>query len=283
MFPQVLPAPRPTPQAAPTRREPAIWKAVVVASLVLHAAIAVVPGTADRFATLATHGVLLALLFVTLGIALTLRRWDATHAALVATLYLGAYCLPIVGGLWPLPLAVILAAYGAVLACVPAARASARFWQRGTIDRTSVLCMVGFTVAAAIALVTWRFAAGVDMTRYRQFVPDNVPAWAIFAGIVPYAMFNAAFEEIIWRGVVWQAAEAAFSRTAALVLSSVSFGLAHYRGFPRGALGVGLALIYGFMMGFVRLRTRGLLGPWLAHIFADVVIFTMVAAMVAYG
>jgi hypothetical protein len=37
------------------------------------------------------------------------------------------------------------------------------------------------------------------------------------------------------------------------------------------------------MMGFVRLRTRGLLGLWLAHIFADVVIYTMVAAMVVYG
>jgi membrane protease YdiL (CAAX protease family) len=280
---QVVPAARVEPQATPKGPKAAYWKAVVVASLVLFGAIAFVPAAPDRLASIGSHGALLALLLVTLGAALALAQWDATHVALLCTMYLGAYCLPAVGGLWPLPLVVILGAYGAVLALVPRARHAVRFWQRGTIDRTSVSWMVAFTFAAAVALVAWRFGANVDMARYRAFVPAGFPAWVIFAGIVPFAMFNAVFEEVVWRGVVWQGCEAAFGRNAALAISSLSFGLAHYRGFPSGALGVVLATVYGLMMGLVRIRTRGLLGPWVAHVFADVVIYTMVAAMVVFG
>ena len=136
---------------------------------------------------------------------------------------------------------------------------------------------------AAIALVTWRYASHVDMASYRKFVPSGVPTAAIFVGIVPYAMFNAAFEELVWRGVVWQACAAEFGAVGALLLSTLSFGLAHYRGFPSGLLGVLLASTYGLMMGIVRIRTRGLFGPWLAHVFADIVIFSMVALMVVSG
>src|SRR4051794_7998692 len=175
--------------APPKRLENAYGKAVVVASLLLLGANPFVPAPPERLASVATHGALLAALLVTLGVSVALGQWDAIHIALVAVLYLGAYCLPVIGGLWPLPLAVVLAAYGAVVACAPQARRSARFWQRGTIDRTTVVWMVLFIGAAAIALVTWRFAANVDMARYRHFVPPNVPRWLILAGVVPFAMF----------------------------------------------------------------------------------------------
>jgi hypothetical protein len=37
-------------------------------------------------------------------------------------------------------------------------------------------------------------------------------------------------------------------------------------------VGVGLATIYGLMMGVVRRRSGGLLAPWIAHVLTDVVI-----------
>jgi uncharacterized protein len=251
----------------------------IVASLVLLGAIPFV-NVPDRLASLSTHGVLLAFLLVTLGLAIWVGQWDAIHVALIATLYLGAYCIPILGALWPLPLVVVVAGYALVLSCVPEARRTVRFWRRGRIDRGTALLIALFTVTAAIALVVWRYASGADMTGYRRFVPSGVPAWAILAGIVPFAMFNAAFEELVWRGVVWQGCEAALGSRGALVVSTLSFGLAHYRGFPSGVVGVALASIYGLMMGIVRWRTKGLFGPWLAHVFADVVIFALVAGMV---
>ena len=50
------------------------------------------------------------------------------------------------------------------------------------------------------------------------------------------------------------------------------FGALHVRGFPRGWAGVGLATIYGVMTGGIRRRSGGMLAPWVAHVFTDIVI-----------
>jgi membrane protease YdiL (CAAX protease family) len=57
-----------------------------------------------------------------------------------------------------------------------------------------------------------------------------------------------------------------------LLLQALAFGAIHIRGFPRGWLGVGLACIYGLLMGVIRRRAGGMFAPWIAHVFTDVVI-----------
>jgi hypothetical protein len=52
----------------------------------------------------------------------------------------------------------------------------------------------------------------------------------------------------------------------------------HLHGFPRGWSGVALASVYGLMMGALRQRARGLLAPWVAHLFADLAIVVIRAA-----
>jgi membrane protease YdiL (CAAX protease family) len=105
--------------------------------------------------------------------------------------------------------------------------------------------------------------------------------WTIPFGIIAFAALNAAFEEIIWRGVVMDALEAAVGRGwCAWLLQGIGFGVWHYAGFPSGWVGVGLATIFALMMGMLRMRGRGMLAPWIAHVFADVTIFILVAAMV---
>jgi uncharacterized protein len=59
---------------------------------------------------------------------------------------------------------------------------------------------------------------------------------------------------------------------AALLLQALAFGAIHIRGFPRGWFGVGLASIYGLLMGVIRRRAGGMFAPWIAHVFTDVVI-----------
>ncbi len=262
---------------APSR--PTTTRAVLSVALVLLAAIPFIPATSG-LATWSSHGVLFGLLAATSGVAVLARVWGALHTSLVATLYLGVHLIPFVGEAWPLPLVVLLVAYGTIVRAVPRARATVHYWRAGTFDRATVAWIVAFTLVAAGALILWRFFIAEDLGRYRQFVPTGVPTWAVFAGIIPFAMLNAAFEELIWRGIVWQDVDGAFGKRAALVVCALSFGLAHYRGFPSGAVGVGLATVYGLMMGIVRQRADGLFAPWLAHVFADIVIYTMVAAMV---
>jgi membrane protease YdiL (CAAX protease family) len=140
--------------------------------------------------------------------------------------------------------------------------------------------MAGFVLASAIALVVWRFWTDTNMAVYRGFVP-NVPTWMLPLGILLFAMLNAAFEEVIWRGVLMYAIESAVGPgTAAWLLQGVGFGIWHYQGFPRGWVGVGLATIFALMMGALRIRSKGMLAPFIAHVFADVTIFSLVAAFV---
>jgi membrane protease YdiL (CAAX protease family) len=54
------------------------------------------------------------------------------------------------------------------------------------------------------------------------------------------------------------------------------FGVGHLHGFPSGWIGVGLATIYGLMLGVVRLRTGGLLAAWIAHVAADFTIACLI-------
>jgi membrane protease YdiL (CAAX protease family) len=255
----------------------AIARVVVIATIVSFGALSLLPWTFPM--AMARVGILagFACLF---AIAFAVRAYAAAHCALIGLCYLAPMMVPGLGYRWPLPSIVTLVLYGTIVRFVPALRASARFATRGTLDRTTKILSVTFVVMAATALVVWRFASGADMSVYRAFIPPSVPTWLIFVAIVPYAMLNAIFEETIWRGALWEGCHASLGRMSTLVLTSMSFGLAHYHGFPSGVIGVGLATIYGFMTGIVRMRTAGLFWPWLVHVFADVVIFTLIAAMV---
>jgi uncharacterized protein len=88
-----------------------------------------------------------------------------------------------------------------------------------------------------------------------------------------FSMANAAVEEGAYRGVILHALDRSLGPGfAALLLQAIAFGAIHIRGFPRGLLGVGLACIYGLLMGVIRRRAGGMFAPWLAHVFTDIVI-----------
>jgi len=106
----------------------------------------------------------------------------------------------------------------------------------------------------------------------RNFVPA-APLGVLIVGGLLFSMVNAAIEEGAYRGVLLHGLDMALGRgSAALILQAVAFGALHVQGFPRGALGVGLATIYGLLMGLIRRRSDGMLAPWLAHVFTDIVI-----------
>jgi hypothetical protein len=93
------------------------------------------------------------------------------------------------------------------------------------------------------------------------------------AGGLIFSMVNAAVEEGAYRGVLMHGLDSALGRgPAALVLQALAFRALHVQGFPRGALGVGLASIFGLLMGIIRRRADGMFAPWLAHVFTDIVI-----------
>jgi membrane protease YdiL (CAAX protease family) len=95
------------------------------------------------------------------------------------------------------------------------------------------------------------------------------------------AVVNAATEEAAYRGVVLEALDAALGPgSVPIVLQAIAFGALHYRGgFPRGAIGVALAFVYGVLLGALRRRADGLLAPWIVHVVTDFVIFSIVLTL----
>jgi hypothetical protein len=84
-------------------------------------------------------------------------------------------------------------------------------------------------------------------------------------------------EEAVFRGVVMDALERALGDGHASVgIQAILFGAYHYlAGFPNGASGLLLTLIYGILLGILRRLSGGMLAPLMAHIAADLTIFAV--------
>jgi membrane protease YdiL (CAAX protease family) len=99
---------------------------------------------------------------------------------------------------------------------------------------------------------------------------------------VGFAMLNAAMEEFAFRGIIMQALDSAIGvGSASIIIQAASFGLFHYMaGFPHGSWGLVMATGYGFMLGMLRRRSRGIAACWIAHVLADIVIFGILTTII---
>jgi membrane protease YdiL (CAAX protease family) len=139
---------------------------------------------------------------------------------------------------------------------------------------------------AAAALILWAFSAD-RMGAWASVLKDyqGVPRWFLYGiGVPVFALLNAATEELIFRGVLLEALRTRFPKhlVFSLLLQASAFAAAHYwAGFPNGKLGYLMTFIYAITLGYLRIHTRGLLAPFLAHFTADVVIALLLIALVA--
>jgi len=170
-------------------------------------------------------------------------------------------------------LAVGLLGYAGVVRVVPWLRGTATWARCGSFDATIRFLCVCAWLLAAVALLSWYLLLQPNIADIvKAFVPA-LPLGLLIAGGLLFSMVNAAVEEGAYRGVILHALDSSLGPGfAALLLQAVAFGAIHIRGFPRGLLGVGLAYIYGLLMGVIRRRAGGMFAPWIAHVFTDVVI-----------
>ena len=166
-----------------------------------------------------------------------------------------------------------LLCYAALVRGVPWLRGTATWARWGSFDATVRFFSIVASLLAAVALVSWYLLLHPNIAGIvKAFVPA-LPLGLLIAGGLIFSMVNAAVEEGAYRGVILHALDTSLGPGfAALLLQALAFGAIHIRGFPRGWLGVGLACIYGLLMGVIRRRAGGMFAPWIAHVFTDVVI-----------
>lgn len=255
---------------APHRRQ---LDAVLVIGITL--LVTAVPLLSHNTAIGATSGIAL------LGAVAWTRRCKA--AAPLAAFSVACFVLGLAGVRYSqVVLGLGLLWYAAVVRLTPWLRGTATWARWGSFRRDVRLLAVGSGLVAALALLGWYLLVRPNVADLVEtFVPDRPLGFLIVGGLL-FSMVNAAVEEGAYRGVIFHALETSLGPgLAALSLQAAAFGTLHIAGFPRGWLGVGLACIYGLLMGVIRMRAGGLFAPWIAHVFTDVVIAGILIALAA--
>ncbi len=181
---------------------------------------------------------------------------------------------------WPMPLLLPLVVYALIVVPVPALRRAGKLPLGSLPDRITLWLIVVTVIVSAIALVAWHQLLHPDLSDLQAMIPAMPGLLLPLAGI-GFAIVNAVIEELIWRGILWDMLVKAIGKVpVVIILQAVSFGVFHIHGFPRGAIGVAMATVYGLALGVIRHRTGGLGAAIATHIFADLVIFAVLVGLV---
>lgn len=211
--------------------------------------------------------------------AVILGHRAAIHASLLTFLIAVWNCISNIA-IWP-SLIIPLTLYAGMVVLIPSLRRSVDWLRVGQFDRTLRALMAAAVLVSSAGLVVWFLLWKPDLTQSLKSVPSWNPWLLVFEGI-GFALLNAAMEEAIYRGVLMQALDEALGPgMPSVVLQAAAFGLLHIQGIPGGWVGVFMAMAYGLMLGVIRRRSRGIIAPFVTHVFADLAIFAMLVFPVA--
>lgn len=208
--------------------------------------------------------------------------WLRRPAAIKGILLLALIQLWIFVGLprsWPFHFLEPLIVYGLILLVVRPLRKRPDWAWLGRMDGLTLGLMAATIFLSAAALIAWQQVLHPDLTDIRDNLLAQAGDHLVLFGLT-FAVVNALLEEMVWRGILMEAfLGTGLGTVAAIFLQAVAFGIAHIHGFPRGALGVAMAGVYGLVLGVIRHRTGALAAPVLTHIAADATIFILLVRL----
>jgi membrane protease YdiL (CAAX protease family) len=250
----------------------------IVESLIILAAIGVLSAfmmspKAFAFWTIST------LCFLTV-LAIVFRYMQAIHLLLFSLSWLTLPLIAPVLGLWPLILLLPIIIYALVVTAAPNLQRSILWLRAGRLTSAIIILVLATIVLSTTALVGWYLLFQPNVSSHLAMIP-KMPRWLLPLACLGFAMLNAAMEEIVFRGIMMQALDSALGAgNLTVVIQAVSFASFHYlAGFPNGVWGFAMVFVYGFMLGVLRRRSQGILAPWIAHVLADIAIFTILATV----
>jgi membrane protease YdiL (CAAX protease family) len=175
---------------------------------------------------------------------------------------------------YPFSRLTLLLLYAYVVLLIPALRRTVGWLRLGKLNAKMGLLILAMVILEVVGVRGWVRENSPDLSRYTGMVPD-LPFGLLMVYGVGFAAFNAALEEITCRGVMMEALDSAFGAGYwSVLIQAVAFGAAHYGGgFPNGVQGSGMTFGYALVLGFIRRKTRGMLGCWIVHFFGDAAVF----------
>lgn len=204
----------------------------------------------------------------------TLARWSRSGPALrTALLAVFVHVLALVFGMgiWPAPLLLAVVLLWAAGRLWSPLRPTLAWLHRGHLTADLPWLILGTVLLSGSALTAWALLARPAVSPFLDTLRSMPPAAAV-AGILVFALVNSACEEAVFTGAFLHELRSVLDVRIALGVQSLGFGLMHVQGFPSGPVGVALGTVYGVMLGVIRLRSRGMVAPYAAHVIADVTI-----------
>ncbi len=181
--------------------------------------------------------------------------------------------------LWPLSFILPLLLYGAYFLVRKDDRGEITWFRKGRIDRITLAFMFLVIAGTSAVLFLWLHLSAPDLSDLKSMLPAAGPVGLIIMGLL-FSIFNAVWEEFIFRGILWNALEKMGAAVFLInVLQAILFGILHIGGFPRGITGALLAGFYGLIIGFFRQRSEGMAVPVIVHFFADATIFALLISI----
>ena len=213
-------------------------------------------------------------------LAMVSRSVYAVHLNLFFVIYFLTPYLPHFRG-YPFSQLTLLILYSCTVMSVPTLRGSVGWLRAGTMARLIWILIFALIIISCAALVAWVYFVSPDLSRYQRLIPHEPPVLIYLFGLL-FCMFNAALEEITWRGVMMEALDSAFGPgICSIIIQAASFATAHFvGGFPNGYTGSAMTFAYALVLGFIRRKSKGMLGCWIAHSAADFSIFCLIYSFV---
>jgi membrane protease YdiL (CAAX protease family) len=209
------------------------------------------------------------------ALATATRRAHSARLGVALTMTIAAFSLPWQINWWPLPGVLGLLGYLACSLIIKDVDEPRLPWRLGSLTRSDLACILGLAILSGSVLWTFHLLMPAHFSIGLHLL-STVPAWQLGAIGAAFATANAAVEELLFRGAILHQLRYTFGVWPAVATQAVAFGLFHLHGYPYGPIGVALATAYGLLLGAIRLRSNGLLAPWLAHVAADSLIFVFI-------
>jgi membrane protease YdiL (CAAX protease family) len=172
-----------------------------------------------------------------------------------------------------------LAIYALLFRIFPVLKKRSRWFYIGSTDKYTWLGGMAVAIVSSVALYIWAAVTKPNLGDLLSLIPNQTLGTLVVVGIA-FALFNSIVEESIYRGILWDSFGKIFGNVIIVtLLQAAIFGIAHIQGFPRGAIGVAMAFVYGIFLGAIRLRSKGLLAPIIVHIIADLTLYFILLDM----
>jgi membrane protease YdiL (CAAX protease family) len=210
----------------------------------------------------------------------TLKDSKALHGA-VFLAALGTVAIILSPLRWPWYLLLPLLAYAAIVLAWPRLRRTIPRLAFGRWKGWPLTAAVLLSAATSVVLVAFQTLACPQVADLAAGLPVTAFGNLLLAGVC-FSAANAALEELIFRGVLWEVAAAEWNVGVALGATTILFGLGHLHGYPPGPLGALLAGIFGLALGLLRWWTGGLGLAIAVHVCADATIFGLLSGSDAF-